>query len=195
MRRRDEDLLRMTTNRMVTPRGANRPNFVQASMNSALDLMRESARDKQESRVTMQMELEARHREERELEERRLEREHMRHVELLEREHKRHMELVALFTRGSTPQPPQVAITQPRPDGDIAVRLKVESVQQLIRCLRSSFDPEGQRIILQEEVGGPEMLVVDDVTSLNWPKELSLTMEEKLVGGSNTVVFMLRPSQ
>ena len=37
------------------------------------------------------------------------------------------------------------------------------------------------------------MLVVDDVTSLNWPKELSLTMEEKLVGGSNTVVFMLRP--
>ena len=63
------------------------------------------------------------------------------------------------------------------------------------RCLRSSFDPEGQRIILQEEVGGPDVLVVDDVTSLNWPKELSLTMQEKLVGGSNTVVFMLRPSQ
>ena len=40
-------------------------------------IFRESARDKQESRVTMQMELEARHREERELEERRLEREHM----------------------------------------------------------------------------------------------------------------------
>ena len=39
------------------------------------------------------------------------------------------------------------------------------------------------------------MLVVDDVTSLNWPKELSLTMQEKFVGGSNTVVFMLRPSQ
>ena len=107
-----------------------------------------------------------------------------------------------------------------RPDGDVAVRLKVESVQQLIRCaafsscaccswfnfwsgiissnfrcLRSSFDPEGQRIILQEEVGGPDVLVVDDVTSLNWPKELSLTMQEKFVGGSNTVVFMLRPSQ
>ena len=54
---------------------------------------------------------------------------------------------------------------------------------------------EEQRIILQEEVGGPDVLVVDDVTSLNWPKELSLTMQEKLVGGSNTVVFMLRPSQ
>ena len=77
-------------------------------------IFRESARDKQESRVTMQMELQARHREERELEERRLEREHFRHVELLEREHKRHVELVALFTRGSTPQPPQVNITQPR---------------------------------------------------------------------------------
>ena len=35
-------------------------------------IFRESARDKQESRVTMQMELEARRREERELEERRL---------------------------------------------------------------------------------------------------------------------------
>ena len=55
-------------------------------------IFRESARDKQESRVTMQMELEARRREERELEERRREREQMRHVEL-----------IALITRGSTP--------------------------------------------------------------------------------------------
>ena len=106
-----------------------------------------------------------------------------------------------------------------RPDGDLAVRTKVESAQQLLRCaahssfawcfrfnfgpeitsnfscLRSSFDPEGQSIILKEDVGGPDLLVVGDLTSLKWPKELSLTMEEKIVGGSNTVVFMLRPSQ
>lgn len=61
--------------------------------------------------------------------------------------------------------------------------------------MRSSFDPEGQSIILKEDVGGPDLLVVGDLTSLKWPKELSLTMEEKIVGGSNTVVFMLRPSQ
>ena len=66
-------------------------------------IFRESARDRQDGRVTMQMEQEARRREERELEERRREREQMRHVEL-----------IALITRGSTPQPPQVTITQSR---------------------------------------------------------------------------------
>ena len=60
--------------------------------------------------------------------------------------------------------------------------------------MRRSFDPEGQSIILKEDLGGPDVLVTD-VTSLKWPKELSLTMEEKLIGGSNTVVFMLKPSQ
>ena len=44
---------------------------------------------------------------------------------------------------------------------------------------------------MKEDLGGPDVLVTD-VTCLKWPKELSLTMEEKLIGGSNTVVFMLK---
>ena len=69
----------------------------------------------------MSRELEARRREEREIEERRLEREHMRQERELEdrrseREEMRlrHVELMAVITRSITPQPPQVNITQSR---------------------------------------------------------------------------------
>ena len=59
--------------------------------------------------------------------------------------------------------------------------------------MRSNFDSEGQRIVLKEDFGEPD-IVVDDVTTMKWPNKLDLTIEEKVIGGSNTVVFMLRPS-
>ena len=62
-----------------------------------------------------------------------------------------------------------------------------------IRCLKDSFDPEGKRIILVEDLGEPEILVCD-TACLRWPEKLKLTLEDKKVGGSNMLVFVLRPS-
>ena len=64
-------------------------------------IVRESTRTRQERRETMTTELEERRREEREREDRRIEREHMKHAELM-----------AVITRGNVPLPPQVTITR-----------------------------------------------------------------------------------
>merc|ERR1719357_729290 len=150
-------------------------------MNSVLDLMRDSTRERQESRGSVMRELENRRRMEAEEREERLERDRMRHLELM-----------AVLTRGPLPQPPLVTITHSRPSNDLVVKLKVESVQQLTRSLRSTFDPDGEKIFLQEDIGHPEYLVTD-VSTMDWPEKLELNMSERLVGGTNTKVFSLRP--
>ena len=100
------------------------------------------------------------------------------------------------------------------------MRTKVESVQQLLRCvinslfsqipyilmslankkiinfrcLQNVFDPDVERIFLQEDNRGPEILV-EDINTMVWPNKLNLTVEEKKISRSDTLVFILRPSQ
>ena len=64
--------------------------------------------------------------------------------------------------------------------------------QASLRSLRSTFDPDGEKIFLQEDIGHPEYLVTD-VSTMDWPEKLELNMSERLVGGTNTKVFSLRP--
>ena len=61
-----------------------------------------------------------------------------------------------------------------------------------LRSLRSTFDPDGEKIFLQEGIGHPDYLVTD-VSTMDWPEKLELNMSERLVGGTNTKVFSLRP--
>ena len=64
--------------------------------------------------------------------------------------------------------------------------------QASLKSLRSTFDPDGENIFLQEDIGRPEYLVTD-VSTMDWPEKLELNMSERLVGGTNTKVFSLRP--
>ena len=68
-----------------------------------LDTARDSTRERQESRGSVMRELENRRMMEAEEREERLERDRMRHLELM-----------AVLTRGPLPQPPLVTITQSR---------------------------------------------------------------------------------
>ena len=68
-----------------------------------LDTARDSTRERQESRGSVMRELENRRRMEAEEREERLERDRMRHLELM-----------AVLTRGPLPQPPLVTITHSR---------------------------------------------------------------------------------
>ena len=49
--------------------------------------------------------------------------------------------------------------------------------QASLRSLRSTFDPDGEKIFLQEGIGHPEYLVTD-VSTMDWPEKLELNMSE-----------------
>ena len=57
------------------------------------------------------------------------------------------------------------------------------------RCLQNVFDPDVERIFLQEDNRGPEILV-EDINTMVWPNKLNLTVEEKKISRSDTLVFI-----
>jgi len=190
--RRDEDLLRMETSHLVTPRSMNSRNSAQAAMNSTLAMMRE--REDQRGEIRRQLGEREERREDRE--DRREDREDRREERREDREDRReeryHMMIAALM-RSPQPQLSQVTITQTRPDGNIVMRTSVESVEQLLRHLRSTFDPDGEKIMLKETLISPPILVFD-VSLMKWPASLDVVIENKEIGGSGVAVFMLSPS-
>ena len=61
------------------------------------------------------------------------------------------------------------------------------------RHLRSTFDPEGERVMLKENHLSHHILVLD-VSLMKWPERLDVVVEKKELGGAEVAVFMLNPS-
>ena len=59
--------------------------------------------------------------------------------------------------------------------------------------MRSTFDPDGEKIMLKETLISPPILVFD-VSLMKWPASLDVVIENKEIGGSGVAVFMLSPS-
>ena len=56
-----------------------------------------------------------------------------------------------------------------------------------------SFDPDGEKVMLKETTTSSPILVFD-VSLMNWPTSLDVVIENREIGGSGVVVFMLSPS-
>ena len=63
----------------------------------------------------------------------------------------------------------------------------------IFRQLKSTFDSDGEKVMLKETSISPPILV-DDVSLMNWPTSLDVVIENREIGGSGVVVFMLSPS-
>ena len=61
------------------------------------------------------------------------------------------------------------------------------------RHLKSTFDPDGEKVMLKETTTSSPILVFD-VSLMNWPTSLDVVIENREIGGSGVVVFMLSPS-
>ena len=61
------------------------------------------------------------------------------------------------------------------------------------RQLKSTFDPDGEKVMLKETTTSSPILVFD-VSLMNWPTSLDVVIENREIGGSGVVVFMLNPS-
>ena len=61
------------------------------------------------------------------------------------------------------------------------------------RQLKSTFDPDGEKVMLKETTTFSPILVFD-VSLMNWPTSLDVVIENREIGGSGVVVFMLSPS-
>ena len=61
------------------------------------------------------------------------------------------------------------------------------------RQLKSTFDPDGEKVMLKETTTSSPILVFD-VSLMNWPTSLDVVIENREIGGSGVVVFMLSPS-
>ena len=59
--------------------------------------------------------------------------------------------------------------------------------------MRSTFEPDGVKIMLQETLISPPILVFD-VSIMKWPASLDVVVENRKIGGSEVAVFMLSPS-
>ena len=59
--------------------------------------------------------------------------------------------------------------------------------------MRSTFDPDGEKVMLQETPSSPHILVFD-VSHMKWPECLDVAVETKELGGLDVAVFMLSPS-
>ena len=55
------------------------------------------------------------------------------------------------------------------------------------------FDPDGEKVMLKETTTSSPILVFD-VSLMNWPTSLDVVIENREIGGSGVVVFMLSPS-
>ena len=61
------------------------------------------------------------------------------------------------------------------------------------RQLKSTFGPDGEKVMLKETTTSSPILVFD-VSLMNWPTSLDVVIENREIGGSEVVVFMLNPS-
>ena len=61
------------------------------------------------------------------------------------------------------------------------------------RHLKSTFDPDGVKIMLKESLVAPPILVFD-VSLMKWPASLDVVIENRVIGESGVAVFMLSPS-
>jgi hypothetical protein len=125
---------------------------------------------------------------------------------------RRHYQMMAALTGGPVERPPMVTLVQVEENSQDSLRamVPVESIVQLLRycyskilikwgmkqifhrALQENFDSSGHRVFFRA-ASARHATLLTTTSGVDWPDQLFVTIQEKMIGGEYVSVFVLAP--